>query len=110
MCDCGQHLMHDAVQHQMKNLTKWDLKLDERGQYLFQHFDFGNKDKNSFLKAKYFVDDLAKLAEKNGHHPDITFGWGYCDVVLFTHTYKGLTETDFNIAKEINELYSRTYF
>ena len=106
MCDCGAQLMHDSVQEKMKDFPDWECRLDERGQYLFRHFDFGNKKEDSFLKAKLFVDKVSYIAGKFNHHPDTTFGWGYCDIVLFTHTYKGLTQVDFDMAKEINSHFS----
>ena len=40
------------------------------------------------------------MAESEGHHPDISFGWGYCEVLFYTHKIKGLHEIDFNFATE----------
>ena len=31
----------------------------------------------NFLESQYFVNDVGKLSEEEGHHPDISFGWGY---------------------------------
>jgi len=39
-----------------------------------------------------------------GHHPDVSFGWGYCRVVFYTHKIKGLHENDFIMAAKVNEL------
>ena len=47
---------------------------------------------------------LRELAEAEGHHPDISFGWGYCTVVFYTHKIKGLHENDFIMAAKVNEL------
>ena len=38
---------------------------------------------------------IGKVAEDESHHPDISFGWGYCKVKIFTHAIKGLAESDF---------------
>lgn len=47
------------------------------------------------------------LAESEGHHPDLCFGWGYCTVVLYTHKIKGLHENEFIMAAKINALAMR---
>jgi 4a-hydroxytetrahydrobiopterin dehydratase len=59
---------------------------------------------HDFAEAFAFVSRLAALAEAEKHHPDITFGWGYCDVVLYTHKIKGLHENDFILAAKTNGL------
>ena len=57
-----------------------------------------------FAAALAFVDKVGALAEEAGHHPDITFGWGYCRVVFYTHKIKGLHENDFIMAAKVNRL------
>lgn len=51
-----------------------------------------------------FVHHAAELAESEGHHPVITFGWGFCTVELQTKKIKGLHENDFIMAAKINVL------
>ena len=46
----------------------------------------------------------AAIAEAEGHHPDVTFGWGYATVSLYTHKIKGLHENDFIIAAKIDRI------
>ncbi len=59
---------------------------------------------NNFVSALDFVNKVGKLAEDEGHHPDITFGWGYATVVLYTHKIKGLHENDFIMAAKTEQL------
>ena len=59
---------------------------------------------DDFVAALDFVNKVGALAEEEGHHPDISFGWGYADIVLFTHKIQGLHENDFIMAAKINEL------
>jgi len=59
-----------------------------------------------FAEAFHFVEKVAELAEAEDHHPDITFGWGYCKIVLYTHKIKGLHENDFILAAKIGGLTS----
>jgi 4a-hydroxytetrahydrobiopterin dehydratase len=58
----------------------------------------------NFKEALAFVNQVGALAEEEGHHPDIAFGWGYATVSLHTHKIKGLHENDFIMAAKINRL------
>ena len=58
----------------------------------------------NFKEALALVNRIGELAEEEGHHPDITFGWGYVTVSLHTHKIKGLHENDFIMAAKINQL------
>lgn len=51
-----------------------------------------------------FACRVGELAEEEGHHPDINFGWGYCRVSFHTHKIKGLHENDFIMAAKVNGL------
>jgi 4a-hydroxytetrahydrobiopterin dehydratase len=62
-------------------------------------FKFAN-----FKEALEFVDQIGALAEAEGHHPDIRFGWGDCTVELYAHKIKGLHQNDFIMAAKIDEL------
>ena len=57
-----------------------------------------------FKGAIAFVNKIGELAEAEGHHPDIHFGWGYATVSMHTHKIKGLHENDFIMAAKINRL------
>jgi 4a-hydroxytetrahydrobiopterin dehydratase len=61
---------------------------------------------SSFREALAFVDRVGALAEAEGHHPDISFGWGYAKVSLQTKKIKGLHENDFIMAAKIDRLVS----
>ncbi len=58
----------------------------------------------NFADAMALVTKVGALAEEEGHHPDITFGWGYCTVLFYTHKIKGLHENDFIMAAKVNAL------
>jgi 4a-hydroxytetrahydrobiopterin dehydratase len=57
-----------------------------------------------FAAALAFVNEVGAIAEREDHHPDISFGWGYATVSLHTHKIKGLHENDFIMAAKINQL------
>ena len=58
----------------------------------------------NFAEAQALAQRIGDLAEEEGHHPDICYGWGYCRVELRTHKIKGLHENDFIMAAKINRL------
>jgi 4a-hydroxytetrahydrobiopterin dehydratase len=58
----------------------------------------------NFAEAFAFVQQIAHLAEAEGHHPDISFGWGYVTVSLQTKKIKGLHENDFIMAAKLDQI------
>ena len=50
------------------------------------------------------MQQAGELAEAEGHHPDIAFGWGYATVSLQTKKIKGLHENDFIMAAKLDGL------
>lgn len=73
--------------------------LQEAGTRIERTFKLKN-----FKDALGLVNRIGALAEDEGHHPDITFGWGYVTVSSHTHKIKGLHENDFIMAAKINRL------
>ena len=57
-----------------------------------------------FKEALAFVNRVGGLAEEQGHHPDICFGWGKVEITIWTHKIAGLTESDFILAAKIDAL------
>ena len=84
----------------LKKVDGWDVKNNEdKSFYLFKNFNFKN-----FEESQNFVNKVGNLAEEENHHPDISFGWGYCQIKIFTHAIKGLAESDFILAAKIDNL------
>ena len=69
------------------------------GSTLRRRFEFG-----TFSQAFAFATRLALLAEKHGHHPDLSVGWGYVEAAFTTHSVGGLTENDYIMAARIDRL------
>jgi 4a-hydroxytetrahydrobiopterin dehydratase len=86
----------DEVTAALAETAGWGV--NEKGE-LYRKFKFDN-----FAAALEFVGRVGAIAERHDHHPDITFGWGYADISLITHDRGGLTDFDFAMAKEIDEL------
>lgn len=51
-----------------------------------------------FKEALAFVNDIGKVAEEEGHHPDIELRWGRVRLTYWTHKIGGLSEPDFVMA------------
>ena len=84
----------------LKMVDGWEVKSDDsKIYYLIKEFKFSN-----FLESQKFVNKVGDIAEKEGHHPDIIFGWGYADIKIFTHKIKGLVESDFILAAKIDKI------
>ncbi len=84
----------------LKKVDGWDVKEDEtKNYYLSKEFKFQN-----FLESQNFVNKVGEIAENEGHHPDIAFGWGYAKVKIFTHAIKGLHESDFVLAAKVDKI------
>ena len=65
--------------------------------FLEKKFKFKN-----FLESQNFVNLVGKISEEEGHHPDLSFGWGYAKVTITTHAIEGLSENDFILAAKID--------
>lgn len=76
-----------------------DWLLIDRGRKIKRIFPFKN-----FALAMGFAEKVGVLSEQENHHPDITFGWGYCQVVFYSHKINGLHENDFIMAAKVNQL------
>ena len=84
----------------LKKVDGWDVKSDsDKNYYLTKYFQFKN-----FCDSQAFVNKVGNIAEKENHHPDIAFGWGYCSIKIFTHAIKGLAESDFILAAKIDQI------
>jgi 4a-hydroxytetrahydrobiopterin dehydratase len=58
-----------------------------------------------FAAALAFVNGVAALAEAANHHPDILLhGWNKVRLTLSTHSEGGLTDSDFELADQIDRL------
>lgn len=74
-------------------------RLFDDGRRIERGFQFSN-----FRQALNFVEQVGALAEEEGHHPDIAFGWGYATISLQTKKIRGLHENDFIMAVKISAI------
>src|SRR5262249_10821088 len=80
------------------NLEGWTL--DPQAKRISRSWPMTN-----FMAGIEFINQIAALAEEEGHPPDLHLeGYRQFTVVLWTHAVGGLTENDFILAAKINEL------
>ena len=88
-------LDHATCLAHLGTLDGWILAEDTPS--IYKRYDFRN-----FKLALAFVNRVGTIAEAENHHPDITFGWGYCELRIQTHAIEGLHENDFILAAKID--------
>jgi 4a-hydroxytetrahydrobiopterin dehydratase len=93
-------LAREEAERFQSQTPNWELRDD--GRRIERTFRFGN-----FKDALGFVRAVGDLAEDEGHHPDISFGWGYATLSLRTKKIKGLHENDFIMASKIDRMFDR---
>ncbi len=87
-----------AIEAQLKQVSGWELS--HEGKRIRKAFSVDN-----FLSGLEFFGKVAELAEAMQHHPDLHIE-NYKDVSIeiWTHTANGLTESDFQLAAQIDAL------
>ncbi len=91
---------YSEIHKYQKMVDGWEIIKNKSNIYLLEKkFTFKN-----FLESQNFVNEVGKISEIEGHHPDISFGWGYAKINITTHAIEGLSENDFILAAKIDEL------
>ncbi len=83
-----------------KKVDDWAIVKNGNDVYFLEK-NFKFKD---FKKSQDFVNNVGKVSEEEGHHPDIYFGWGYAKISITTHAIEGLSENDFILAAKIDQI------
>lgn len=90
-------LSAEDTARELEKISAWEI--DEENGYLVKAFEF-----EDFKSAMLFVNKVGELAETENHHPDIAVGWGYAEIALTTHDVEGLTNKDFALARQIDDI------
>ena len=99
-CEPGTPPLPQAeVGRLLAQLNGWEVDETESHLQLVKTFKF-----KGFMPAVEFVNRIARIAEAEGHHPDILLRYGSVSVQLWTHAAAGLTENDFILAAKIDEV------
>ena len=85
------------ISDNLSKLNSWSVNDEQK--MIYKKFNFKN-----FKQALNFTNKVGEIADLEGHHPDISLGWGYSLVMLHTHAIQGLSINDFIIAAKIDEI------
>jgi len=97
-CQGGMRPMDSAeAKAMLASVPGWEL--NATATKLCRTFTFAN-----FMQAQQHAVRTGEISEAENHHPDISYGWGYCTVVFYTHKIGGLHENDFIMAAKVNAL------
>src|SRR3989338_9686918 len=86
----------EEIEDKMKDLGGWTSE-NQKIQKLFKF--------NDFVLALKFVNLVADIAERDNHHPDILITYNKVMLTLWTHDVGGLSDKDFNLARQIDKVY-----
>jgi 4a-hydroxytetrahydrobiopterin dehydratase len=95
MAEVPSKLSEKEVADQLSRLSAWEITDGK----LSRAFKF-----DDFMGAVDFVNKVARVAEREGHHPDLLVSWGRVVVFLSTHSAGGLTTKDFALASMVEAL------
>ena len=98
-CEVGtQPFDVETINGLLPMVPNWKLEDQTRIKRSFKFKDFA--------ESMRFINEVAKLAEAEGHHPDIFVSYNYVRITLMTHNVGGLSENDFIMAAKIDEILS----
>jgi 4a-hydroxytetrahydrobiopterin dehydratase len=83
-----------------KKVDGWDIVKNQKDKFLLKK----NFQLKNFEESQKLVNKIGKISEEEGHHPDISFGWGYVEINITTHAIEGLSENDFILAAKIDQI------
>jgi 4a-hydroxytetrahydrobiopterin dehydratase len=90
----------DEIHKYQKKVDGWSVKKNPKKIYFLEkNFVFKN-----FINSQNFIIKVGKISEKENHHPDISFGWGYAKILITTHAIEGLSKNDFILAAKIDQI------
>ncbi|MCB1116044.1 MAG: 4a-hydroxytetrahydrobiopterin dehydratase [Chlamydiia bacterium] len=95
----------DATPLKGETLKPYSMQLGDKWEVIEEHhlekkFPFKN-----FREALAFTNIVGKIAEEEGHHPNIFLSWGEVILQIWTHKIDGLSESDFILASKIEAEY-----
>jgi 4a-hydroxytetrahydrobiopterin dehydratase len=93
-------LVEDEIDRLLPEVERWTVaETFDRHLVLNRTFRF-----KGFMPGVEFVNGIARIAEDEGHHPDLQLSYGRLIVELWTHAAGGLTQNDFVLAAKIDRL------
>ncbi len=99
-CEGGElPLENRKIKQLILQVDGWELKEEDRHKQIVKDFKFKN-----FMESMSFVNKVADIAEREGHHPNIDIKYNRVRLTNYTHAINGLHDNDFILAAKIDEL------
>ena len=89
-------LNEDEILEYITVVKEWIVRDNKK---ISKEFNFVN-----FKHTMSFVNEIARLAEEEGHHPVMHVSYGSVEIELWTHAVDGLSENDFILAAKIDRI------
>ena len=90
-------LLNDAeIEERLRELPEWARE----GNAIRRIYECGD-----FVGSTNLVAEIVEPAESMGHHPDLEISWDKVTATITTHSEGGLTDADFELAREIDSRY-----
>lgn len=86
----------EIADHLAQNFKSWNYD----GKAIKREFKF-----KTFNQAFSFMKAIAREVEKVDHHPDWSNSYNKVSIALATHSAKGITQKDFDLAATIDSLF-----
>ncbi|RKF20238.1 4a-hydroxytetrahydrobiopterin dehydratase [Alginatibacterium sediminis] len=100
-CQAGAPQVTDVeLKEFMTQLPSWSAPVIDGVMMLEREYRFKN-----FKLALDFANEIAHLAEEEGHHPAILLEWGKVKISWWTHAIRGLHKNDFIMAVKTDSFY-----
>ncbi len=88
-------LTEKQINEELKPLEGWSYD----GEKIRKKYDF-----EEYMDGIDLVNEIAKMAEKENHHPDMLVGFQEVEITLKSHDVDGITDRDINLASEIEKI------
>lgn len=95
-----EKLNEAVIQNKLKENPNWKLT---EAKWIERKYRF-----HDYLNGIEFVQSVAQLSEKMNHHPFISIDYKLITVKITSWRAKGLTDLDFTLAQQYDELYLQT--
>lgn len=92
-------LSQTEIEELSADVPHWRVKELDGVSRIERTFEF-----EDFVHAMQFVNKVADVAEREGHHPDLHIHWNKVRVEVWTHKINGLHENDFILAAKIDRI------
>ena len=96
----AKKLTNIEIENLHQQIPSWSIIEDEDIKKLVCAFAFSN-----YEESLEFTNAVARLAEKEDHHPEIILEWGKVTISWWSHKIMGLHQNDFICAAKTDKIF-----